>query len=126
MSSSPKASVQIGIGLARIMQVTATQVEYIDGVGQRHSINLRECAQNWMNYADASRRQSETEQRPLSESARAWDASCVGIRDLLDDPPWVGFMNEQRTRFTFTSYAESYVQLLNPLGEAGWHTWDAG
>ncbi|MCB0020792.1 MAG: hypothetical protein KDE09_23520 [Anaerolineales bacterium] len=126
MRNSSEASVQVGIGLARITQVTSMAVEYIDEHGQRHSIDLKECAQNWRSQVEAKRGQSEARQPPLSESARAWNERCVGVRDLLDDPPWVGFMNEQRTRFAFTSYAESYEQLLNPLGLAGWHTWDAG
>ena len=126
MKRTPKSPVQIGVGPARIVQVTPMQLDYIDGTGQKQSINLKACAQNWEKYIDDSRRQAEAQKRPLSESARAWNARCVGARDLLDAPPWVVFMDEQRTRFTFTSLAESYEQLLNPLGLVGWHTWDAG
>ncbi len=53
-----------------------------------------------------------------------WNAGCVGLRGALDDPPWAEFMTEPRIRFQFVSYQALYQELLNPLGESGWHTFD--
>jgi hypothetical protein len=52
-------------------------------------------------------------------------ASIVGFRGMLDDTPWVRFLNERSTRFEFISSDEAYKNLLSPLSKFGWATLDA-
>ena len=54
----------------------------------------------------------------------AWNVRCVGKRGVLDHPPWVQFMNERNSRFEFGNYEALYAELLGPLMEKAWHTFD--
>ncbi len=93
--------IRVGIGPARVTLVTPKKVDFIDETGQERSIDLEECAGNF-------------------------PSRYVGYRDALNDPPWVVFKNEQRTRFEFKTYDEIYAQLLGPLIQAGWLILDLG
>ena len=59
-----------------------------------------------------------------AESAAMWRSRCVGQRGAIDDPPWVEFIHERRTRFEFETSEAVDAHLLGPLGKAGWHTFD--
>lgn len=133
MSSTSSDVVQIGVGPVRVTRVTLQQVVFIDDTGHERSIDLEECARNWTRHVDQRNRPEEKDRRGpvkgpgyISGCITEWDDSCVGVRNLHDDPPWVRFMNERQTRFEFKTYDESYALLLGPLGQAGWHTFDEG
>ena len=133
MKSTSPDVVQIGVGPACVTRVTPQQIDFIDETGQERSIDLEDCAQNWIKLVDKrdgleEKNRKDPVARPVIVSGciTEWDASCVGVRNLLDGPPWVRFMNERHTRFEFKSYDESYALLLGPLGRAGWHTFDEG
>jgi hypothetical protein len=115
--------VRIGVANARIKCVTPQRVEYLDESGQECFVDLEECVRNWVQYCNENK--DEFVWLTSEDSAAAWNSRCVGQRDLLDDPPWVEFTNKRRTRLEFGSYEEAY-ELLEPLGKAGWHTFDAG
>ena len=119
--------VRVGIGLARITQVTSTQIEYIDKAGQERSVDLEECARSWCRYLDENRSDYMIlDSNEPSESLDRWNARCAGLREATDNPPWVVFINEPGTRFEFKTYDEIYALLLEPLQLAGWHTFDLG
>lgn len=113
--------VRIGMARAGVTSVSQRRVEYLDEAGQERFIDLEQCARNWVRYYH------EHEQDFVwvdsAESAATWNSRCVGQRGALDDPPWVEFMNERRTRFEFAS-CEAISALLGPLSKAGWHTFD--
>jgi len=93
--------VRLGVGVARIQRITPQGVEYTNEAGVDCVVELTRSAK---------------EERPMS---------IVGFRGMLDDPPWVRFLNERSTRFEFTDSDEAYETLLYPLYECGWATEDA-
>ena len=113
--------VRIGVANARIKCVTPQRVEYLDEAGQECFVDLEECVRNRVQSYNENK--DEFVLLTSEDSAAAWNSRCVGQRGLLDDPPWVQFTNERRTRLEFGSYEEAYA-LLGPLGKAGWHTFD--
>jgi hypothetical protein len=117
--------VRIGNGHAGINSVTAERVEYRDEAGQDRFLDLRQCARNWGGHREQNGRDFILLPGVSTNSADAWNLRCVGMRGILDDPPWVEFINERRTRFEFPSEETAYADLLGPLQEAGWHTFDA-
>ena len=125
MNDSPPDVVRIGVDHARITRVTAQQVEYLDEAGQERSIDLEGCARNWCQIFDENRDNVVILPGAASEGVASWNAGCVGQRGAIDDPPWVMLMDDRRTRFEFKDYGAIYALLLDPLMEAGWHTFDA-
>jgi len=114
--------IRIETGSSRIISITQQRIEYLGLAGEPCTIDLEECARNYMRWhSDHS-----DEFVALSGPAEvdAWNARCVGTRDLCDSPPWVQFMNERRTRFEFDSYEAIYRELLTPLSRYGWQTFD--
>ena len=117
--------IRIGVSGARILGVSHEQVEYIDESGLKQSIDLQESAKKWGGW-HGERNQDFLPLPGATELIIAdWNAGCVGLRGALDDPPWAEFMTDRRTRFEFANYQTLYRELLNPLGLAGWHTFDA-
>lgn len=117
--------VRIEAAQARILRITPKHVEYIGLTGPQQSIDLEECARNWVRWCD----EREHEFIILSGSRAdidLWNARCVGTRGAMDQPPWVQFMNDRNTRFEFRSYEAVYEELLEPLMKNGWHTFDTG
>jgi len=112
--------VRIGMGLARVVDVTPEQVEYLDAVGQQRSIDLGQCAMNWVQWT----RQHWTSSGAPGETVSEWNSHCVGQRDSSAKPPWLEFRNERRTRFEFSSGHEVLALLARPLRKAGWNTFD--
>jgi hypothetical protein len=116
--------VRIAPAQSRILRITQKHVEYISLTGPQHFIDLQECAKNWVRWHN----EREREFIALSGSSRAdidlWNARCVGTRGASDQPPWVQFMNDRNTRFEFRSYEAVYQELLGPLMQNGWHTFD--
>jgi hypothetical protein len=121
MSEATSEIIRIGGTKARITSVTRERVDYLDEREEACSINLQECASNWV----SSYRSQDF--LPLSESSvDDWNSRCVGERDTSGNSPWVEFRNDRRTRIQFVNDEEDaiYVELLGPLGRAGWHTFD--
>lgn len=116
--------VSIGANGVQIVDVTQHRITYVDLKGEEQFVDLEECARNWMQKRD----DTEAEFLRLSDDSdrdvASWNSCCVGQRGATDDPPWVEFMNERRTRFEFESYQSIYKELLGPLANAGWHTFD--
>jgi hypothetical protein len=129
----PVELVHIGTAPARIMQIVGPTLGYIDDAGAHLSIDLQECARiygalesaglfppkdemDWAAFADANPGFS-------TRHALRWD--CVGLRGALDSPPWFQFLNRRRTQFEFKDYDAFQQELRQPLGQAGWNTWDA-
>ena len=52
MMCTPHEVIQIGVGAARIVQVTPKCLEYIDNSGQERVIDLQECAGNLTDITD--------------------------------------------------------------------------
>jgi hypothetical protein len=116
--------VRIGESGARIVAVTRERIEYIDMAGQERFVDLEECAGAWRQWHDDHRSEFLPLPGASAQDIVAWNARCVGVRGACDNPPWAAFRNQRNTRFEFASYDALYRELLNPLGKAGWHTFD--
>jgi len=125
--------VRIGSGRALIKDITRQQVSYSDEAGRDMYVDLEECARiyhclqetgqfppgddtDWARLADAF---------PNFAAIDVSRARCVGLRAVLDEPPWFQFLNRRRTQFEFTDYEHIQAQLRVPLGHVGWSSWDA-
>ena len=123
-SDAPKSTevIRIGAGASRIISITRQRIGYLGLAGDPRAIDLEECARSYVRWhSDHS-----DEFVALGDPAEvdAWNAHCVGTRDLSDVPPWVQFMNECQTRFEFDSSEDAYLHLLGPISHHGWHTFD--
>lgn len=117
--------VRIDVGNARIKCVTSQRVEYLDGAGQECSVDLEECARNWVQLHNKDNGYDDG-YLVLLMSQGIFDSfytSFVGRHGLLNDPPWVEFMNKRRTRFEFGSNKEAQT-LRRKLRGDGWRTKD--
>ena len=111
--------VRFGVANSRIKCVTPQRVEYLDEAGQECFVDLEECARNWVQLHN---KDDDDLIRMTSQGFfDSFYSSFVGQRGLLDDPPWVEFMNKRRTRFEFGSENEAR-KLLRPLRAHGWRT----
>jgi hypothetical protein len=111
--------VRIGVTNARIKCVKYQRVEYLDRAGQECFVDLKECARNWVQLHS-----SDDDYLVLLTSQGIFDSfysSFVGQHGLLDDPPWVQFVNKRRTRFEFRSNEEAHA-LRRKLRGSGWRT----
>ena len=116
-----------------IKDITRQQVSYSDEAGRDMYVDLEECARiyhclqetgqfppgddtDWARLADAF---------PNFAAIDVSRARCVGLRAVLDEPPWFQFLNRRRTQFEFTDYEHIQAQLRVPLGHVGWSSWDA-
>jgi hypothetical protein len=124
MNHPQREIVRIGASAGRIVTVTPRRIHYIDVAGQEQVIDLETCARSWGRWHDAHSREFLPLPGATEQSIRAWNARCVGQRDLSAEPPWVAFLNERNTRFEFETYEAVYLELLGPLEKAGWHTFD--
>lgn len=112
--------VRIGVANARIQsRIFSSRVKYLNEAGQKCFVDLEECARNMvqMHYKDNA-------DAVLEASLGFFDSfytSFVGQNGLLEDPPWVEFMNERRTRFEFGSEQKGRA-LLRHLRGCGWRT----
>src|SRR5262245_48174670 len=104
---APRETFAVHSGSAKIVRVTAWEIEFTDASGAKHFVSLRECASNWPLYHGGFQ----------NKEARGGNR-CVGERGALDDPPWVQFVNERMFRFEFESYDALYRDLLDPLSRA--------
>jgi len=116
--------IRIGASGARIVSVTPKRIEYIDLAGQAQFIDLEKCAKNWVAWRDDHRQDFVLWPGATEEGSAEWNARCVGERGALDQPPWAEFMNERKTRFEFETYEALDEEMLDPLLQAGWHTFD--
>lgn len=124
--------VRIGEGMAKIDRITPTAVTYLDERGRAASIDLPECGRtyicltlggafpprdddDWSTFADEHSHLITVEAR----------ASVVGLRGVIDDPPWFQFLDRRRTQFEFQSRDAIEHELLLPLARCGFQTWDA-
>jgi hypothetical protein len=124
MNDRQREIVQIGVSGARIVAVTHQRIDYIDIAGQEQFIDLEECAGGWGRLRDAQSQLFLPLPGATEESIAAGNACCVGQRDTSANPPWTEFMNKRNTRFEFATYEAVYTELLGPLRQAGWHTFD--
>ena len=116
--------IRVGASDARILRVTQARIDYIDMRGRRQSIDLEECAKNWMRWYGDHIQEFILIPGSSESDSDSWKARCVGERGALDHPPWVQFMNERNSRFEFRNYEALYGELLVPLMQKGWHTFD--
>jgi hypothetical protein len=124
--------IRIGAGQARILQVAEQAVEYIDAGGVQRSVDLQECARTYL-ALHRSGNFPPADDTDWAAIAAAYPASasgplpygCVGLRAVVDDPPWLQFLNSRRTQFEFTEADAIQDELVTPLARMGWQTWDA-
>ena len=118
--------IRIGAGGSRSINVTQRTVEYVGLAGELCTLDLQECARNWVRW----HRDHSDEFIPVTDASPAdiddGNARCVGTRGACDNPPWVEFMNERRTRFEFDSYEAIYREILGPISRHRWQTFDTG
>jgi hypothetical protein len=124
MNHPQREIVRIGASGARIVAVTRQRIDYIDMAGQEQFIDLEECARRWGRWHDERSQEFLPLPGATEQGIAASNARCVGKRGALDNPPWAEFRNERNTRFEFGSYEALYTELLGPLRQAGWHTFD--
>jgi hypothetical protein len=118
--------VRIGVAKARIKCVTPQRVEYLDEAGLECFVDLEECSRNCIQSDDESEGDFALFTSEDREGAAAWSSRrirYVGLRGMLDDPPWIEFTNKRRTRFEFGSSNEA-VGLKLQLMQARWRTLD--
>lgn len=116
--------VRIGVSDARIVSVSRERIEYVDKAGESRFIDLIACATAWARARSSNSAHFVPLPGATEQSAIAWNSRCVGLRGALDNPCWVSFMNERRTRFEFESYDALYREVLAPLRKVGWRTFD--
>jgi len=92
--------------------------------GQEKFIDQELCASRWGRQHEDRRQEFLPLPGATEDGIAVWNAYCVGQRDTSDNPPWAEFMNERNTRFEFATYEAVYAELLGPLMQAGWHTFD--
>jgi hypothetical protein len=112
--------VRIGISGARILGISRERIDYIDAAGQELFLDLEECARGWGRWRDSQRQDFRALPGWNEESIAAWNARCIGQRG----GSWAEFMNERKTRFEFATFDALHRELLSPLMETGWHTFD--
>jgi hypothetical protein len=124
--------VRIGTGAARIVEVMHRQLRYIDGSGADCTIDLEDCARiaHVLYNAGLFPPADDTDWAKLAAGNPDFlslDVSlgCVGLRGVIDDPPWFQFLDRRRTQFEFNPEVDIRNDLLRPLATAGWQTWDA-
>jgi len=124
--------VRIGTDQARVLQVARQAVTYLDGSGVERSVDLQECARVYLalyrsgNFppADDTDWTAIAAAHPASES-ESQTRGCVGLRAVIDDPPWFQFFDHRRTQFEFGDSDTIRNELVIPLARFGWQTWDA-
>lgn len=116
--------IRVGASDAQILRVSRARVDYVDMRGQKQSIDLEECARNWMRWYGDHIQGFILIPGSSDAESDSWNARCVGGRGALDHPPWVQFTNERNSRFEFGNYEAIYRELLAPLMQNGWHTFD--
>jgi hypothetical protein len=122
----------IGSGSARIVDVTHAALRYVDRNGAEMTIDLVECARIHRVLTDAAMfpPAAGTDWAKLATERTDFPTlavphGCVGLRAVIDDPPWFQFLDRRRTQFEFKDGDVMRTELLRPLGQAGWGTWDA-
>jgi len=125
MNRRDLSTIRIGVADARVTSVTRERLEYLDEAGQAWSVDLEQCARNWVSYRQDHDREFVTLSGGSAERAATWNSRCVGRRGVLDVPPWVVFMDDRHTRFQFETQQAVYQYLLLPLRMVGWHTFDS-
>jgi hypothetical protein len=120
MNRPQREVVRVGASGARIVAVTRQRIDYIDMAGQEQFIDLEECASRWGRWHDDRSQEFLPMPGATEQGIAAWNARCVGQRGFQ----WAEFMNERNTRFEFATYEALYTELLDPLRQAGWHTFD--
>ena len=125
--------VHIGTKSARITAVTRQRVNYVDEVGNNLSIDLEECARMFLCLESSGLfpPTDDTDWGRLADAMREFSAfkipniCCIGLRGVIDEPPWFQFLNRRRTQFEFEDAQTMDSELLGPLSGAGWQTFDA-
>lgn len=124
--------VRIGQGSARIVDITQTELRYINEDGVAAAVDLYDCARIQMSleHAGLFPPRDDTDWTAIATADREFSRrnvlnGCVGLRAAVDDPPWFQFLDRRRTQFEFKDYDAIKNGLQRPLAAAGWNTWDA-
>lgn len=121
----------MGVGPAKISEITPTKIAYIDSRGVDQFVDLKESARtcsvlegtgawpppedlNWAAYAAAH---PEFYKRDVKYG-------LVGMRGAVDEPPWFQFFDRRRTLFEFEDRDTIYNELITPMARHGWQSWD--
>ena len=121
--------VRIGTGAARVSRVTRRAVDYLDEKGTSHSVDLTECARTFFCLRSAGLF-PPSDDLEWGKLASFYDYDLteicyIGLRGVLDKPPWFQFLDRSRTQFEFADHLDIYEELLGSLSRAGWRTFDA-
>lgn len=118
----------------RIKGISKTGLTYLNELNQEVVIDFDECRSNWVKYVNSS---GDFETTILSPDRN----TCVGWRDAFDNPMYIEFFNEPRTRFIYPYKRNLYEWIRNlhgmrayrhyrktctELEENGWSTFDLG
>ncbi len=122
--------VRIGVGQARIVDV-GRKLRYLDFNGAEVAIDLEDCARIAAALRSAGKFPpgNDTDWAALAAPDRGVTMlhphGLIGLRAVLDEPPWFQFLDRRRTQFEFKDEDAIRNDLLAPLAAAGWQTWDA-
>ena len=123
MTESSLEVVRIDGSVAPNLTVTPSQIQYTSVTGDPNTIELEECARNWMRLKREQADEFILVPGASRSDADKWDARCVGTRNGCG-PYWVQFMNDRNTRFEFATWEALMEHLVGPLARHGWHTFD--
>ena len=123
--------VRIGEGAANITKISEAAVDYVDEAGRAASIDLSECVRTWtcLTLGGAFPPADDDDWSKFADdhadliTGDVW-AGVIGLRGVIDDPPWCQFLNRRRTQFEFQSRDAIEHELLLPLALRGWQTFD--
>jgi hypothetical protein len=126
--------VRIDVGPAAIHGIADSTVSFTDDHGDRSAISLVECARIYrlLREAHAFPPGDDDDWGILAKLASDFASlelplqPVVGLRAVIDNPPWFQFLDQRRTQFEFRNYDHIHDALLKPLSAAGnWYSWDA-
>lgn len=126
--------VHVGVGPAAIDGIADGQLAFTDDQGGKSALSLLECARVYLllREAGAFPPGEDDDWSVLIDHVSDFATidvpfqAVVGLRAVVDVPPWFQFLDRQRTQFEFKDYDHIQNALLKPLTAAGaWYSWDA-
>jgi hypothetical protein len=123
--------VRFGEGIAKITRISEAAVDYLDEAGRAFSVDLSECTRTWtcLTLGGAFPPGDDDDWSKFADDhadlikSDVW-RGVIGLRGVIDDPPWCQFLNRRRTQFEFRSREIIENDLLQPLARYGWQTFD--
>src|SRR5664279_5360434 len=104
MSQTVPEIVRVGDSGARILRVTQESIEYLDMTGQSQSIDLQDCARNWVRWHGEHSEEFIPVPCASQIDIDMENAHCVGQRGADDRSWWIELMNQRKTRFEFETW----------------------